>query len=88
MVVVKYEYSYMVATNQLNFYATDSFFGGAFEFKAKFSLTRNNFSFGNSTSLKGIGLVTSILFKSKGFLPEIEYHEKHIRFSIGTEIIF
>ena len=69
---------------KLNFYSTSSFFGGAFEITGKFFLTNKDWK----TPLQKIGLSTSLLVKSKGFMPEIEQHDKYLRFSLGIEIGF
>ena len=72
----------------LNFYSTESFFGGAIELTAKFILPQRLFPTGKPDFLDGVGFITSILIKSEGFLPEVEQHGNYARFSIGTEIRF
>lgn len=69
---------------KLDFYSDDSFFGGAFELTAKLFFVNS----GWQSALQKAGLSTSFLIKSKGFMPEIEQHDNHIRFSIGMELFF
>ena len=69
---------------KLDFYAGKSFFGGAFELTLKAYLINS----GWQSMLHKIGFKTSFLVKSKGFMPEIEHHAEHIRFSMGIEIMF
>ena len=68
----------------MKFYTSNSFFGGAFELTAKIFIINSNYPF----FVKKAGLTTSLLVKSKGFMPEIEQLNESIRFSIGLEIAF
>lgn len=72
----------------LKFFTDESFFGGAFELTAKFVLPSRLFPSKKESFIKGVGIVTSVLIKSEGFLPEIEQHDKHFRFSMGIETRF
>ena len=69
---------------QLNFYSTKSFFGGAFEITGKYFLVNKY----KKASLQKVGVTTSLLVKSRGFMPEIEQHDKMLRFSFGIDIGF
>ena len=72
----------------LKFFTDESFFGGAFELTAKFVLPSRLFPSKKESFIKGFGIVTSVLVKTEGFLPEIEQHGKHFRFSMGLETRF
>lgn len=68
----------------MKFYTSNSFFGGAFELTVKLFLINSNWPL----FIQKAGLTTSLLVKSKGFMPEIEQLDTSIRFSMGLEIAF
>lgn len=70
----------------LSFYATDSFVGGAFEIKTRFMLP-SSFE-GKTHYVKNWGITAGILYKSAGYMPGIEQHKSHFRFSLGLSMEF
>lgn len=72
----------------LEFFTDKSIFGGAFELSAKFILPQRLFPSKQISFLKSAGVELGILWKSQGFMPEIEQHKSHFRFNIGLCLSF